>query len=157
FELAVEAPRKYRAHIEAFYQVLEDELRTNSIYRGQAFTGGEEPIFLDTRSIDPSKVVYSQNVMVQLTTHMWSLLRHTDAMRAAGVDLKRAVLVEGPYGTGKTLAGQLTAKEAVDAGWTFIICRPGKDDLFEVLQTAQLYAPAVVWFEDIDVIAQGKS
>jgi len=157
FTLQVEAPKKYRAHIAAFFQVVEDELKTHSIYKGRAFTGGGEPVFLDTSTIDPSKVVYSQNVLVQLETNLWSVLRHSAAMKAAGLDLKRSVLIEGAYGVGKTLAGQLTAREAVDNNWTFIICRPGKDDLFETLHTAELYAPAVVWFEDIDVIASGKS
>jgi len=157
FQLHVSAPRKYRTHIEAFFQVVDQELRTGSIYRGKAITGGGEPNFLDTDAIDPDKVVYSPDTMVQLDTNMWSLLRYTDNMRKNGITLKRAVLVEGPYGTGKTLAGMLTAKEAVANGWTFILARPGQDDLMEVLETAQLYAPAVVWYEDIDTIGKGHS
>lgn len=157
FAIRVQAPRKFRAHIDALFQVVEEELKTSSIYRGKAFTGGEEPTFLDTTLIDPEQVVYSSNVQVQLETNMWSLLRHTEQMRASGIPLKRSVLVEGPYGTGKSLAGQLTAREAVQAGWTFILCRTGKDNLDEVLQTAQLYAPSVVWYEDVDVVAQGHS
>jgi ATPase family associated with various cellular activities (AAA) len=156
FQINVEAPRRYRAHIDAFLQVVQDELDNNSIYRGQAFTGGDEPVFLDTSDIDPRRVVYTDDVMIQLTTNLWSVLRYTENMRAAGVPLKRSVLVEGPYGTGKTLAGQLTAREAVNNGWTFIINRAGKDDLADTLKTAQLYAPSVVWFEDIDIVAAGK-
>jgi len=130
------------------------ELKDGSIYKGKAFTGGAEPLFLDLDNLPP--VVYSDEVLTHLDTNMWSLLRYSDTMRANRISLKRAVLVEGPYGTGKTLAGMLTAREAVAHGWTFILARPGKDDLFEVLQTAQLYAPAVVWYEDIDTIAQGS-
>jgi hypothetical protein len=157
FYLKVEAPRKYRKHIEAFFMLVEQELREHSIYRGKAFTGAEEPVFIDTREIDPSRVVYSEDVMVQLEVNMWSLLRYTANMRKNGIPLKRAVLVEGPYGTGKTLAGRLTAKEAVENGWTFIQARPGKDDLTQVLGTAQLYSPAVVWYEDIDNVAHGDN
>jgi transitional endoplasmic reticulum ATPase len=157
FVLQVEAPRKYRSHIDAFFQVVEDELKSNSIYRGKAFTGGDEPVFMNTGEIDPKRVVYTDDVLTQLTTNLWSVLRYSDRMKAAGVPLKRSVLVEGPYGTGKTMAGQLTAREAVQNGWTFIINRAGKDNLEQTLQTAQLYAPSVVWFEDIDVIAAGKS
>lgn len=156
FQLSVSAPRKHRARIEAFFAIVEEELKTNSIYRGKAFTGGAEPNFLDLRKVDPNQVIYTAEVMIQLETNVWSALRYSNTMRSNGIDLKRAVLVEGPYGTGKTLAGMLTAREAVENGWTFILARPGKDDLMEVLQTAQLYAPAVVWYEDIDVVAQGK-
>lgn len=156
FEIVAEMPRKYRAHIEAFFQIIENELQINSIYRGKAFTGGAEPIFLDTAAVDPERVIYSEEVLIQLETSMWSLIRHTESMRNNRIPLKRAVLVEGPYGTGKTLTGLLTAKIAVEHGWTFIKARPGKDSLEDILKTAQLYAPAVVWFEDIDVPAKGK-
>jgi len=154
FSLGVTAPRKHRARIEAFFDIVAQELKDGSIYKGKAFTGGAEPLFLDLDNLPP--VVYSDEVLTHLDTNMWSLLRYSDTMRANRISLKRAVLVEGPYGTGKTLAGMLTAREAVAHGWTFILARPGKDDLFEVLQTAQLYAPAVVWYEDIDTIAQGS-
>jgi transitional endoplasmic reticulum ATPase len=157
FSIAVQAPLRYRAQVEGFFKIVEEELRERSIYRGKAFMGAEDPSFLDTDKIDPSVVVYSGDVQTQLSVNMWSLLRHSDAMRRNGIPLKRAVLVEGPYGTGKTLAGRLTAKEAVENGWTFILARPGKDDLTEVLKMAQLYSPAVVWYEDIDVIAKGES
>lgn len=157
FQVTVEAPRKNRAAIEAFFRIVEDELRIRSIYRGRAFTGGDEPIFLDTKATDRTRVIYSEDVQTQLDTNMWSLLRYSAQMRKNRIPLKRAVLVEGEYGTGKTLAGQLTAKEAEENGWTFIIARPGQDNLSEVLKTAQLYAPAVVWYEDIDTIAQGQN
>lgn len=157
FAIQVEAPRKYRREIEAFFHLVEQELKTNSIYRGKAFTGGNSPQFINTREVDPTKVVYSEEVMTQLDTNMWSLLRYSTEMRKNRLPLKRAVLLEGKYGTGKTLAGQLTAKEAEENGWTFILARTGKDNLNQVLQTAQLYAPAVVWYEDIDIVAKGKS
>lgn len=157
FAIQVEAPRKYRREIEAFFALVENELKTNSIYRGKAFTGGDNPQFINTREVDPNKVVYSEEVLTQLDTNMWSLLRYSNEMRKNRLPLKRAVLLEGKYGTGKTLAGQLTAKEAVENGWTFILARTGKDNLNQVLQTAQLYAPAVVWYEDIDIVAKGKS
>lgn len=155
FQLNVEAPRKYRAHIEAFFALVETELHINSIYKGKAITGADTPQFIDLSGVNEAKVVYSEDVLVQLNTNMWSLLRYSDTMREHNIPLKRAVLVEGPYGTGKTLAGLLTAKEAVANGWTFIQARPGRDDLKQVLNTAQLYAPSVVWYEDIDTVADG--
>ena len=122
-----------------------------------SITGGSEPLFLDVNKIDENKVIYSEEVMVQLNANLWSLLQHTDVMRELNLPLKRAVLLEGPYGTGKTLAGMLTAQKAQANGWTYILCRTGQDDLKDVLRTAQIYAPAVVWFEDIDTVAAGGS
>lgn len=155
FVLSVEAPRKHRRRIEGFFDAVARELETNSIYRGKAVNGAEEPAFLNVSTVDPSTVVYSADVMTQLNANLWALLDHTDVMRELKIPLKRAVLVEGPYGTGKTLAGALTAQRAVANGWTYVLCRPGVDDLMTTLRTAQLYAPAVVWFEDIDTVGSG--
>jgi transitional endoplasmic reticulum ATPase len=71
-------------------------------------------------------------------------------MRREGISLKRAILLHGPYGTGKTSTGQLTALEATANGWTFISAKAGRDKPEDVLRTARLYMPAVVFVEDID-------
>jgi DNA polymerase III delta prime subunit len=155
FVLSVDAPKKFRRHLDALFQVIEKELQEFSIYKGKAITGAQEPGYVDLSKIDPKKVIYSDDVLTQLDTNLWSLLRYTELQKSLGLPLKRAVLLEGPYGTGKTLAGTLTAKEAVEHGWTFILCRSGQDNLFDTLKTAQIYAPAVVWFEDIDKLAKG--
>lgn len=153
FYLSVTAPKKRRRALEGFFDVVQDELEKRSIYKGKAFNGAETPEFLDLSKLDESKVVYSDEVLAQLDANLWGLIEHTETMVELGIPLKRAVLLEGPYGTGKSLAGALTAKRAQENGWTFILARPGKDNVFEVLNTAKLYAPAVVQFEDIDTIA----
>lgn len=153
FVLHAAAPKKFSGHIEAFFDVVDHFLKTQSIYRGKAVDGGDIPNFIDTARVDENKIVYSEETMKQLDANLYSLVKYADEHRANGLPLKRAVLLEGPYGTGKTLAGMLAAKTCEQNGWTFILCRPGRDNLQEVLQTAQLYAPAVVWYEDIDVVA----
>lgn len=153
FSVSVTAPVKYSNAIKGFFKLIDAQLEENSIYRGKAITAQETPEFLDLRAVNPEKVVYSDDVMTQLNANVWSLLEHTQAMRDNGLPLKRAALLEGPYGTGKTLAAFLTAQKAVENGWTFIFVRPGKDDLRQALATAQLYQPSVVFFEDIDSLA----
>jgi len=157
FRVNVTAPRKQRARLEAFFTVVEDELKQRSIYKGKAFNGAEQPEFLDLAGIKEEEIVYSDEVMAQLEANLWGLIKHTDVMRELNIPLKRTVLLEGPFGTGKSMAGAITAKRAIENGWTFIIARPGKDNVFDVLNTAKLYAPAVVQFEDIDTIAKGGS
>lgn len=152
FTIVAEGPRKYRHHVEGIFRAIEEELKTNSIYRGKAFDGQQNPVFLDVAGHDPSKVVYSDETMEQLEANIWAVLRYPNEMEQLGIPLKRAVLLEGPYGTGKSLAAMTTAQIAVQNGWSFLMCRPGRDDLMEVMQTAKLYQPAVVFFEDIDCI-----
>lgn len=154
FRLVIDAPRKYRGHIEGLFMAVEEELRVNSIYKGRAVDGQANAEFLDLRGVDRNKVIYSDEAEVQLSASIWSLLRYSDNMRESGLPLKRSVLLYGPYGCGKTLAAFLTAKIAEENDWTFIYCRPGKDDLDTVMSTARLYQPAVVFFEDVDVLAE---
>lgn len=154
FSLIIDAPRKYRSHVEGLFMAVERKLREASIYKGRAVDGQTVPEFLDLRGVDENKVIYSDEATVQLEASVWSLLRWSQTMRNEGLPLKRSVLLYGPYGCGKTLAAFLTAKIAEQNGWTFIYCRPGKDDLDVVMQTARLYQPAVVFFEDVDVLAE---
>ena len=149
----VEAPRRYRAEVEGLFIVIEEELKAHSIYRGKVINGAADPQFLDVSRVNPERVIYTDEVMTQLKANIWSLIEHSDAMRQHKLPLKRSVLIYGPYGTGKSLAAALTAQKAELNGWTFIQVRPA-DDLKAAMQTAQLYAPAVVFFEDIDVVAE---
>jgi len=153
FQISVTAPKKHQARIEGFFAVIDDELVNGSIYKGRAITAHpEEPQFVDTSGIDPAKIIYRPEVFEQLDVNLWAPMRYTEALRDAGIPLKRAVLLEGPNGTGKTLAGLRTAQIAQENGWTFILVRAG-DDPFGAMITARMYAPAVVWVEDLDVIA----
>lgn len=153
FEVNVIAPRKYRAQVEGMFVVIGDELETNSIYRGKAFDGQDMPEFLDLSGVKASQVIYAEETRVQLEANIWAVLRHREALAKAGISRKRSALLFGPYGTGKTLGGFLTAQVAVENGWTFLYARPGKDDVHKVLQMARLYQPACVFFEDLDTVA----
>lgn len=153
--LQVRAPRGVKAQVEGLFKVIQKHLEASSLYKGKALIGGDQlmPTFLDVRKVDPAHVVYSDDVLQQLNTNVWALIEHTGLMRELGESLKRAVLLEGPYGTGKSLAAFLTAQRCVENGWTFLFVKPG-DDLDNAMRTAQLYSPAVVFFEDIDVIGE---
>lgn len=155
FHLVVEAPRKYRKEIEGIFNYLEHYLSENSIYRGKAIYGGENPEFVDVDQVDPDAIVYNADTFAQLDAHVWVPIKHTDTVRNLGISVNRKVLFGGPFGTGKTLGCMLTAKIAAANAWTTVICRTGKDDPSQVMQTAALYGPAVVVIEDLDVHAEG--
>lgn len=149
FKLYARGPKKHKQEVEALFDDVQEFLQTRSIYRGQALIGADSLEFLNL-DVDMSKIIFSDKVMEELGGLVWSSLRHADAMRCEGLSLKRAILLHGPYGTGKTSTGIITAKEAVAAGWTFLSAKPGRDKVENVLQTARLYEPAVVFVEDID-------
>lgn len=151
-KISVQAPRRYSTHIEGLFYAIEEELKNGSIYRGKAIDGADDPHFLNVQDLDPSRVVYTEEVLTQLDANVWSLIEHTQVMRDMKLPLKRSVLVEGPYGTGKSLAAKITAQKCEKNGWTFVQVRP-TDNLERAMKTAALYAPAVVFFEDIDGVA----
>lgn len=153
FRIHGQGPRKYQDEMQGFFDDVEEYLRTNSIYRGQAIVGSDDPEFLDTGNFDPNKIVFSDEVTAVLNGTLFAPIRYTDAMRREGIPLKRALLLEGPYGTGKTSIGQMCAQVATKNGWTFISAKPGRDKVEDVLRTARLYQPAVVFIEDIDTEA----
>lgn len=153
FYMSVLGPPELEDRINHLFERVEGRLKDASIYRGKAFDGAGMPNFLDLSVVDTTKVVYAEEVLAQLEANIWSLMRYPEACTELGLPTKRAVLFEGPYGTGKTLAAYLTAREAIESGWTFVYCRP-QDKIEDALHTARLYEPAVVFCEDIDAIAQ---
>lgn len=155
FYVGVEAPKKHRRRIDGFLRVVEDELKTRSIYRGKAIDASDTPNFIDLSTVDADKVIYARDVRASLEANFWSVIDYADQLRKLRRPLKRAVLLEGKYGTGKTLTGVVTGQRAVAGGWTYIQVRAG-DDPYAAMKTARLYAPCVVWIEDLDVHMAGK-
>ena len=137
--------------IDGFYNVVQTYLEENSLYRGHAVWGDME--FFDVDAVDPSMFVYDEDVWAQVETNILSPMAHADALEAHGLTPKRVVLLEGPFGTGKSGLGRTASKVAVANGWTAITARPGVDDPFAVLQTARLYQPAMVFIEDVDTFS----
>lgn len=144
-------------------RVLED-----SIYRGKAFTlnyrdaNGNRiepenfdptacPKFINTAKVNSDELVFPAETMQQIETCLFNPVRHSAACRHHGVPLKRGVLLEGPYGTGKTQTAFLLAKECVDHGWSFIYIKDVRD-LDIGISVAEAYQPCVIFGEDINRI-----
>jgi len=65
-EIGVKCQKQYRAAVEGIFRCIEEELKSNSIYRGKAINGKDEPDFLDTNSVNGEQVVYSSETLLQL-------------------------------------------------------------------------------------------
>lgn len=155
FMLAAECKKKDREIVEGFFEVVGRYLRDDgSIYKGKAIDGAaSQPSFFDTERINPELFVYTEETWAQLETNILSPIRDAATLKSLGMPGKRVVLLEGPYGSGKSGALQTASKVAVENGYTSILCRPGVDDPFEVLKTARMYQPAAVFIEDVDTIS----
>lgn len=146
-------PKKYRFAVQGIFELVERELEEHSLYRGKAFDGQDTPNFLDLSQVDPDKIVYAEDVLRQLNANLWTPIQHTEVVQKLGMPFKRAVLLAGDFGVGKSLAINRTGQVCEDREVTFILVRPGRDDLKQAMLTARMYQPAVVAFEDIETIA----
>ncbi len=146
----------------------EERLVTSSIYRGKAVKVSwrwqregesfnierDSPQFLDLASVDPSDLVFSEQVQEAIEVGLYTPVEQHEACRKNGIPLKRGILLEGPPGTGKTLLALVSALKATANGWTFVYLDDVRD-LRLGLQLASQYAKAVVFAEDLDRVISG--
>lgn len=129
------------------------QLQENSIYKGKSISFSKKrsmPDFVDPYVTKKDRVAYSRDVFAAIEASIFGPIRTAQVHRDAGEKFANNVLLEGDYGTGKTLTLNLTAQAANDAGFTYIQTKAGEDNLEEVKAFAKLYAPSVIGIEDAD-------
>lgn len=140
-------------------------VKEESIYRGKAIRLGVDeggvldmnnpPDFMDVSDISENDLIFSDTIREQINTNILVPMKHTARCKELKIPLKRGILLEGPYGTGKSLTARMAAKVAQDNGWTFILLDKVQG-LRTALEFANRYSPAVVFAEDIDRIASER-
>lgn len=157
--------KKHMKDVKRVADLTREIVAQHSIYRGKAIRldcdkngnvdFNKQPKFLDLSKVNPEELTYSEEVMSQIKTNLFTPIEHTATCREYGIPLKRGVLLQGPYGTGKTLAAFVTATKCVVNGWTFILLDK-VSGLNGALTFARLYGPSVVFAEDIDRAVTGE-
>ncbi len=158
-------PRGKRHHLETLIALTRIFAQEQSIYKGKAIRmfvdeAGElnfdrEPEFIKTDPAILDQLIFTKNTRSQIDTNLFAPIRYSQVCREMGIPLKRGVLFEGPYGTGKSMTAAATAALAVQNGWTFIMVNR-VSGLKSVLDFAHRYAPVVVFAEDIDRVVDGQ-
>lgn len=142
-------------------QIVKEE----SIYRGKAIRLGVDsdgdldinnaPEFLDVSDTDEDSLIFDADIRDQINTNILVPIKETALCRKYKIPLKRGILLEGPYGTGKSLTARMAANMCVQNGWTFILLDNVRG-LRVALEFANMFAPAMVFAEDIDRIASER-
>ena len=163
--------RKFEPELKTLIRKMRELLRERSIYRGHAiyldlsYLGDENsaprpfhpvsdaPQFMNLG--DGLQLILNKQTEFELATSLFMLLERSEECRSNKIALKHGVLLEGHYGTGKTLTAKVVAHKAVTHGWTFIYLKKASH-LAQALRVAQLYAPVVVFAEDIDQVVKGE-
>lgn len=163
FRIVGEVKQKEKHKVAALAALTRKIVAEESIYRGQAirvkFQDPTEetadpyisPRFMDTSGVRANELVFSDEVMEQVNTSLFTPIERTELCRKYGIPRKRGVLLEGPYGTGKTLTAFVTAAKAVQNGWTFVYL-DNVAQLKQAIMFAKQYEPAVIFAEDIDQV-----
>lgn len=158
FMIGGQVQRKYLEAVHELAELTRRYVREQSIYRGKALRltvkngtldYNQPPKFMNLSKVNEEELVFSDALLEQVNTNLWTPIEHTENCRQHKVPLKRGVLLEGPYGTGKTLTATVTAKKCESNGWTFVTI-PRVTALEQALHFASNYQPCVVFVEDID-------
>ena len=157
--------KRHLSQIKRIVEATKIHVAENSIYKGKAFRvatchGGIDnstpPRFLDLTQTTQAELIFSDSVQAQIGTNLFAPVENTEACKTLGIPLKRGILLEGTYGTGKTQTAYVTAGKAVENGWTFIMLE-SVEALAQALVFARMYQPCVLFAEDIDRVVQGRS
>lgn len=165
FTLYAEIKKKHQAIFDEIAEATREYLRTNSIYRGKPFylatkDNGQINLsgsmkFMDVGGVKAEDLIFPLAVQEQIETNLFTPIEFTEKCSKYQIPLKRGVLLEGPYGVGKTLTAAVTAQKCMANGWTFIYLDKVAG-LKSAISLAKLYEPAVIFAEDIDRVTDGE-
>lgn len=141
----------------ALILAVKELVPTITLFRGRAFQVKSKNDLISPRYIDLTKEVrleVNEDVMEEIDLNIFSVLRHHAALKAAGVRMKRGVVLEGHYGSGKTLLAYQTAQAANEFGQTFIMV--SAENALRGYKVALNRQPSVLFIEDLDSNATGN-
>lgn len=151
---------KFQSLMDDIISRTKELLATESIYKNQILeiTDINDPRILKLDGIDKQLMVLSQKTEFELQP-LRSRIFYPEKCIARGIPLKYGCLLEGKYGTGKTLYAFKLAKDAVAHNWAFIYLKD-PEILAEVLRMCQVIDRSgygvVVFVEDIDQVTRGN-
>lgn len=148
--IAIEAKRKFSAPITEYFNLIRQQLETQSIYRGKnivvaAKDGKLEFEIIENKGSD--RIVLNKRERLVVDTFV------IDSLGEAG---KRCYLFTGGYGTGKTETAMRVGRIAVaEHAMSFFYLKDAR--AFDILlNQCKKYQPCIIFLEDIDEIASGE-
>ena len=151
---------RYQSLIDDIILATMEGLETNSIFKGQALEIADinDPKIMDLSAMDKQLMVLSKKTEYDLRP-IYARINNPQRCIDKGIPLKFGALLEGSYGTGKTLLAFKLAKEAIGKGWSFIYLKD-PTILAEAIRMAKTIDRSgwgcIVFTEDIDQVVRGK-
>lgn len=160
--ISAQVKLKDKEEVHEIIEKVRAYVREHSIYKGKAIRvdfpdlseegfqpAAHSPEFIDTSQFKLDDVIFTPVTQALIKTNLWTPIMHTAAVRRAGISLKRGILLEGPYGVGKTLTAMVTAKLCEENNWTYIYIKDVRR-LADAMRFGRMYSPALIFTEDLD-------
>lgn len=158
----VEAASLDPAAADAFVRALVEWERARSVFRGRLIRPRvdyrneiKEATIVRHRPTTWDQLILPDVLVARLRRELFDYVAHSPALAKSGVDLKRGVLLHGPPGTGKSLVCNLLISQL--PGFTALLLTG--EDLTRpsaAFDLARKLAPALILFEDVDLVATGR-
>lgn len=166
FRISGTIKHKSKPLFQKFMAAVKKKVQTQSIYKGKAIkvsfrTADNQAIFFDP-SVTPQFMkldgvdnpIFTRMTEEQIALSIMHPIKYADLARKEGISLKRTIMLEGDYGTGKTMQANQIARLCVECGFTFLYVSHC-EDLSRAMRLAEQYAPCVVFAEDADRVMGG--
>lgn len=151
---------RYQSLIDDIILETMEGLEQNSIFKGQALeiTDINDPKIMNLEPYENQLMVLSEKTEYDLRP-IYARLNTPQRCIDKGIPLKFGALLEGGYGTGKTLLAFKLAREAIKKGWSFIYLKD-PTILAEAIRMAKTIDRSgwgcIVFTEDIDQVVRGR-
>jgi hypothetical protein len=165
FVIHAEVKQKFRHILVELASECRRIVQEESIYRGKAIMlnvdehgnldMNEAPRFMDTSAVSEENLIFNADIQSQIDTNILVPIKKQDECRRHKIPMKRGILLEGPYGTGKSLTAAMVARVCEENNVTFILLNRVQG-LKTALELAVRFGHSVVFSEDVDLIAQDR-
>ena len=170
-EAALNALRRYLPEIDLESDTIPVEVLEKMEVRMEDFIAaykeivpsGLREIYVEVPEVSWNDIGGLEEVKQELRRTVEWPMKYPEVFKRLGIKPPRGILLFGPPGTGKTLLAKAVATES---GANFIAVRgpeilskwvgESEKAIREIFRKARLYAPAVIFFDEIDAIAPAR-
>ncbi len=167
-EAAMHALRRYLPEIDLSADKIPEDVLNKMVVTMQDFMeaykeiipSGLREIYIEVPNVKWEDIGGLEEAKQQLREAVEWPLKHPEAFQKIGIKPPRGILLFGPPGTGKTLLAKAAATESEA---NFISVRgpevlskwvgESEKAIREIFRRARQYAPAIIFFDEIDAIA----
>ena len=150
---------EHRDEARAVLDKLAELARRSSPYRGRvmraSMNGGLTLEVIELpETLTRSNIIVPQEVWDEVDLSIRAVRDEHEALNAAGLGVRRGVMLAGPPGCGKSAVSGVIARELHAAGFTvvFIEARAGASLLTELVQfTERIGGPTLLVLDDVDI------